>query len=282
MKTILFYGNCQLGALRDIIKKSEFKMSFIACHSTRLDENRFLSKIQDADIIITQPISDNYREKPHLSTKYLVENVKPCTKIIVFPSMRGDFYYPDIKRTIDTNGNDLGGHYRNLINYYISGNTSDEFIRDVVNNIDFMTEEEINNYADYVIKSMVTKENEILERFSEISLIRVSDYIKENWRETLLFFTVNHATKFIYHFLAEELKKKLTDDNIKINYKREPQYGEASIIYSCLSKVLKFDIQDVSVWDKYNCKGTDEIVNLWFEIYNKEQYNFDLNNLTKG
>ena len=40
-----------------------------------------LSKIQDADIIITQPISDNYREKPHLSTKYLVENVKPCTKI---------------------------------------------------------------------------------------------------------------------------------------------------------------------------------------------------------
>lgn len=68
----------------------------IECYSTNIDQAEFTYLINKCDIIITQPIQDNYRNKSYLSTSYIINNKKSECKIILFDSCYFSFYYFDL------------------------------------------------------------------------------------------------------------------------------------------------------------------------------------------
>lgn len=76
---ILFYGNCQVGAIRNIMTKTlqNHKVTLILCWIENIDKNYFIDKIKEANIIITQPINPNYRNTDYLDTEFILKNAKP-------------------------------------------------------------------------------------------------------------------------------------------------------------------------------------------------------------
>ena len=94
---ILFYGNCQLTAIYKTLNLSNnYKQYNICCWATDYNKEQFTNIINCCDIIITQPINDNYRDQEHLSTSYIINNSKNNCKIIIIDSCHFDFYYIDL------------------------------------------------------------------------------------------------------------------------------------------------------------------------------------------
>ena len=81
---VLFYGNCQLVSIKDfmLFNCQHYNITFIECFSTILTDIEFDAIIKNSDIIITQPIHDNYRDMYYLSSNYIVNKCSPKCKII--------------------------------------------------------------------------------------------------------------------------------------------------------------------------------------------------------
>jgi hypothetical protein len=82
---IIFYGNCQTFAIKQILNLNDtidtIDTNHISCHNTKLNKDEFTDIIKDCDIIITQPLKDNYRDLDYLSTKYIINNTKKILKL---------------------------------------------------------------------------------------------------------------------------------------------------------------------------------------------------------
>ena len=97
-KKILFFGNCQTGAIINILNLNDsFTINNIVCYKTNINKKKFTSLIKNQDIIVTQPIAKNYRNLEYLNTSYILNNINTNTIIIIFNSCYFDFYYPDLK-----------------------------------------------------------------------------------------------------------------------------------------------------------------------------------------
>ena len=74
---ILLYGNCQLWGIKEyLFSLNDYNATYLDCYTQENDEEYMLNKYKNADIIITQPIEDNYRDKTYLSTSYIIKNCK--------------------------------------------------------------------------------------------------------------------------------------------------------------------------------------------------------------
>src|SRR5207253_526272 len=82
MKTILFYGNCNLSAIKKILNIKDYLQYDIVCFDTEITKDDFDAIIKKCDIIITQPIKDNYRDKQYLAANYIIQNAKDSCEII--------------------------------------------------------------------------------------------------------------------------------------------------------------------------------------------------------
>ena len=62
---ILIYANCQGWAIKDTlgIDPRMHTTTYIPCYDTDIIHADFTKLVKESDIIITQPIRDNYREK---------------------------------------------------------------------------------------------------------------------------------------------------------------------------------------------------------------------------
>ena len=118
---ILFYGNCQTHAIRNTLNIKNTEIFDIPCWTTNITKRRFTSIIKKCDIIITQAISDDYRNKHYLSTSYIIKKASRYSKIIIFDSCYFNFYYFDSTHiNIDNNklSKPVGYHYNKLIECY--------------------------------------------------------------------------------------------------------------------------------------------------------------------
>jgi hypothetical protein len=75
MHNILFYENCQLIAVSKTLNLSQdYNTYCFECWKTDIKEESFKEIIINCDIIITQHISDNYRDVEYLSTSYIIKH----------------------------------------------------------------------------------------------------------------------------------------------------------------------------------------------------------------
>ena len=79
---ILFYGNCQLFAVLNTLNLSISNNIFhIECWKDNINQQDFTDIILKCDIIITQPIKNNYRNVEYLSTTYIKSKKKTKLQI---------------------------------------------------------------------------------------------------------------------------------------------------------------------------------------------------------
>lgn len=277
-KNLLLYGNCQVGTLNEIFKNSflDYKTQIVLCWMDNIDQNDFLNKIKEADIIITQPIHKGYRNLDYLHTEYVFENAKETAKIFVFPSLYLNFYYFDLSYKTLESGELLREpsdyHYTSLIKCFKENKEINYYLDEFVNNNDFKNTIELENMAIDSINELTKRENE-MEIYNEIKtckIIKCSNFIEKNYKDKLLFYSMNHPAKYNFHYIAEIILQDLNLEN-KINYDIDPLFNhERGILYKALQKVVNFNIDEyLPRLHNYNLVNVTEIANKYYEIYKK-------------
>jgi hypothetical protein len=244
----------------------------IECFSTNLDETEFTNVIKQQDIIICQPIWDNYRDKPYLSTKFIIRNCKESCKIIIVDSCYFNFYYFDLTYNLFNEEKTLDQpilyHYNKMMECYKNNASAEYFLENIVNNKDLKTKEELENYANESLEELRKRYLVSIQNYKindNIHIITCYDYIKNNYKDKLLFYSFNHPTKFVIQFICEQIIQILNMNNT-IDYNVDELNYIKCIIYKCIQKAVNFNVID---FKPLTCKKQDikKITELYYDAY---------------
>ena len=273
---ILFYGNCQTYAvLKTLNLNSTCNIFHIECWNENIDKNIFTDIITKCDIIITQPINDNYRDVDYLSTSYIIKHKKSNCKIIIFDSCHFDFYYFDLTYKMFNNDilrKPIDYHYNKMIECYNNNNTIEYYITNFVNNLDLKTTEELEILA---LNSLETLQNRNIinkEKYNDknIYFIGTYEYIKNNYKDKLLFYSMNHPTKCVIQFICEKIINILQIENT-IDYVVDILNNPKCILYKCIQKNVNFDINNYNFLT-LGLTDVGEITQLYYNTYKENDF----------
>lgn len=270
---ILYYGNCQLFAVKTLLNLQNFNETNIECFNTNIDEREFTNIIMKQNIIITQPIQDNYRDKNYLSTNYVINHCKDNCKIIIFDSCHFNFYYCDLTYQLFNNKllhEPIDYHYHGMIECYKKGLSINHYIEKYVNNVNLKSNEELENMAEKSLNELNKRYNENIEKYKNndhIFIISTYEFIKKNYKDKLLFYSMNHPTKYVIQYICEEIIKILNIKNT-ILYNKDVLNNPRPIIYKCIQKVVKFNIDE---YTPFTCGKTNinDLTQLYYDTYKR-------------
>jgi hypothetical protein len=278
---ILFYGNCQLYAiLKTLNLSNDYDIIHIECWKDDINEEYFTNVINSCDIIITQCINDNYRDVKYLSTNYIKQHKNNNCKLILIDSCHFNFYYFDstykiinknlIRKPIDY-------HYNKMIECYKNNKSIEYYIDNFVNNIDLKSSEELEKLAEDSLNELYNRHKNNTEKYKNnddnIYFISTYEYIRENYKDKLLFWSINHPTKYVIQFICETIVNILKIQNtidMNVNLLNNPK----CILYKCIQKNVNFDINNYKPFT-LNIVNINEITNLYYETYKNLQITFD-------
>jgi hypothetical protein len=239
MKNILFYGNCQLGAIQSILclSRNSFNITYIPCFSTEYTDIEFDTILKNNDIIITQPIHDNYRDKYYLASNYVVNNCKKDAIIIFINNCHFDFYYFDLKYNSDK-------YCHEYIIDCINNNKDVHYYKNVyIENSNLKTSNELSDFYNKTISELNNRYQNMLQYKKQTThFINIVPFIEKNYKDKLLFYTFNHPTKYLLQMIALEIISILKIQNT-IDYTIDPFTSDRGILYSCIQKMVNFDIK---------------------------------------
>jgi hypothetical protein len=277
MEKILFYGNCQIASLNTILSRNkQFEQSLLTCWKD-FEKEEFLDSIKRSDVIVTQPIKKNYRGKDYTHTEFILENSTKNTKIIIVPSIYFNFYYFDLTYKFFKEGSDFirlkdpsDYHYHSIIKSYNNNEKIENVFENYIDNENLKSIEELENIANQSIKELVLREDEMLKykEIKDCTIITISDFIKNNYKKKLLFYSMNHPSKYIFYYILDQIKQILNiDGNREIDPLRSNYRG---ILYRCIQKVVEFNIEE----EKPKLLDTSDprtIVEKYYISYNNNQ-----------
>ena len=241
---ILFYGNCQIETICKTLNlnSNKYETCVIKCNEDNIIQKAFTDKLKTTDILITQPIQDNYLSKEYLSTNYVLRNCNPECKVIILPSYHFDLYYFDCHSNRKLTG-PAGYHYTNMIECYKQGKSIDYYIEQYVNNPHLKSKEELEKIADQCITELDDRYNDSQKYkmiHANVVTLPISKFIQENYKDTLLFHTINHPTKALFHHVCHEILNILQIENT-MDYWSDFLSGVIrNIMYKCVEQLIHF------------------------------------------
>ncbi len=279
MKKMAIIGNCQAQGLshflfsnnnfNKIYEYIDVKPIYLM---TEDELNYFYTyTILELDLIIIQPISENFNENIKYSTKTILNNIRSDCISILFPSLYFNFYHPYLCYLNDENGKvgtPIDYHDKTLIKLYLAyKNFSNEEIIDkyikILNNIIFISNNMINDNLKLALQNIEERENNFKNYIvNNTKCIFCYDFIKNNYQENLLFYSVNHPSKYLLSYVSNEILKYLNIQPEIYNENIDPFNNLIMPIYNCLKYTLKFDITQYN-----NLINDNELYNKYIEVY---------------
>ena len=277
-QNILFYGNCQISAIHMILNLNplKFNITVIECFSTNVTEIEIYNCIKECDIIISQHIEDNYRDKSYLSTNYILNNCKKECKIIFLNNCYFDFYYFDTTMKPFTNEYCFDPclyHYSSLVDCYKNNKSTNYYIENYIDNKDLKNKDELEKIANASLKELENRYETILNyKNKNITCINIIDYIKQNYKKELLFHSINHPTKILLQYVCHQIIYLLNLQN-SINYDIDPLNYVRCILYKCIKNVVNFEIDNIKPYLLDETK-IEKIVEMYYNSYSSlKNYN---------
>ena len=218
-QTILILGNCQVEvilnymALLDGFHEQYVIIDIPAIHLFR-DKNLFFENIkclEDLNILITQDISSNNEFDERFSTDSFWNIISNVTnnkaKRIIIPNLFFDVYFPQGGKMPNRNNVMLDKYGAGVFPYpdYII----DDLVRrydkdkviDIVMNPDFISEQFMDDYSKYRFCQLKQRE--------EKCDVKILDYVIENYKRELLFFSRNHPKNKVIRVMVARLAGNL-------------------------------------------------------------------------
>jgi len=217
--------------------------------------------IQGCDVIVTQPVADNYRDVEYLSTSYIIEHCKKDCVVILFDSCYFTFYYIDLMYT-SFQGEPLHRptdyHYKYMLECYRRGLSVEEYVQEYVNNLGLA-----NLPADMALTALASRHERSVQKYPKAHVISAHDYIAENYRKRLLFYSMNHPAKEVLQHICEGIVDVLGARNT-INYDADPLSNPKCILYKCVREAVDFDLPEPCVCGRRNVQ---DIAQLYYDTY---------------
>lgn len=266
---ILFYGNCQVHAIHKILSKNPIKCHVLSCYTTEITRNEFDDILKECDVIVTQYIRNGYRDRIHLSTDYILDKCKKGCKVIILNSCHFSFYHFDLTyKTIDGSilHKPIDYHYGGMIQCFKDGLSAECYMEKYINNINLKSSEELNKLVVDNISELKRRSDEIVDKYAGKAYhIPIAEYIESNYKNTLLFYSINHPTKYVFWYMCAKIVE-IVDINMNIDYNCDPLEAVQCMLYKCIQKIVNFDV------DKHlplvNGKSDLlEVTNLYYDIY---------------
>lgn len=287
MKHILFYGNCQTNSIKSKLNLSNCIKHGVVCWETNISKDEFTSLIKQSDVIVTQPIGDNYRNKDYLSTNYIISNAKQACKIIIFNNCYFHFYYTDllyIKFENDYLHKPIDYHFKHIIDCYLNKLSVSDYVNNYVNNVDLLTGDDLDKMANDSLNELQKRYNEACAAFSasNIFVLSIHDFVEQNYKDKLLFYSMNHPSKYLFNYLCEQILEILEISNKEqiIDYNSDPLESIKAIIYKCVQNNVNFDIEQCPI---SICGESDphKIALIYYKTYDEIGYD-NFKNIVKG
>jgi hypothetical protein len=272
---VLLYGNCQCWAIKETLQfPNNTQVTYISCQDTDIVESDFNNLVSNSDIIVTQPIRDDYRNSTHLSTSYVIATAKKTCTIFIFDSCYFDFYYFDLLYYYH-NGDVLNEpfpyHYGGLLHTFKNSLSIDYYVEQYVENKNLKSKDELEDFAKKSLEELYKRYQQNIENYGmykNVCIISTHDFIKENYTKILLFYSMNHPTKHLIQYICLEIQKQINIE-CAINYSADVLGGsQKSILYSCIQQMVEFNIRDYPPFC-FNETTVTGIGQVYYEAYKK-------------
>lgn len=244
-KSILFFGNCQVDVICKTLNlnSNDYEQITIKGYEDNVTHEYMSELLKTMDIVITQPIKDDYLNKPYLSTSYIINNCKPDCKIIIIPSYHFKFYYFDVSPHEKLGQRVSAYHYDSMIECYKQGQSVDYYIDNYVDNPLLKNKEELEKIADDCIKELENRYNDSQKYKINTNVITlpISQFIRDNYKRTLLFHTTNHPTNILFHHVCHEILNVLHMENTIDYWSDHLSSIIRNIMYKCVEQVVEFN-----------------------------------------
>ena len=167
-------------------------------------------------------------------------------------------------------------HYNKMIECYNNNNSIEYYISHFVNNLDLKTSEELETIAQNSLDELQNKNNNNKEKYNAeyTYLIGTYEYIKKNYKDKLLFYSMNHPTKYVIQFICEQIIDILQLQNhidYNLDYNIDTLARTKCILYKCISKNVNFDINICNSLTG-GVEGIDKITQLYYDTYKEIEY----------
>ena len=275
MKKMSIIGNCQSKALSTFLLSNNIfnnMYEYIEVKPIYLMNDNELNyfytyTILELDLIIIQPINEDFNENIKYSTKTILNNTKKNCISILIPSLYFDFYHPYLCYLNRDSGkiqDPIDYHDKTLIKLYLAYKecTNEQIIEkymNIFNNEIFINNLMINDKLTLALQNIEKREHNFKDYIVNNTFCIYSyDFIKNNYKEKLLFYSINHPSKYVFSYLTDEILKYLNIDIKDYPNDLDPFNTLIIPIYIFLKKSLNFDItqynkmiNDKSLYNKY-------------------------------
>jgi hypothetical protein len=162
-----------------------------------------------------------------------------------------------------------------MIECYNNKLSIEHYTNNYVNNLNLKTKDELDNIAENSLNELKKRYEEHKNKFNDknIFIITIHDYIKNNYKNKLLFYSMNHPTKYLLQYICEEIINILTLPNT-INYDVDILGGYSHprcILYKCIQKSVNFNVDDHTPLTK-NKTNINEITQLYYDTYKEIEF----------
>jgi hypothetical protein len=254
MRRFSVWGNCQMGGLAEYLLKNHYfvkefeHVPIKAVHQMSLEELKYYYEyiLPTIDLIIVQPINSTYRDDYRFSTKSVLSTVtSSCIQILV-PVVFFKFYHP-FQKHIECIQKI---HRRSKVPPFTDTrvNLSDENVvfthRKELEDIDHISTDELEKILKESIIELEKRERKYPDCCTiDTHIITILEFIKKNYKDQLLFHTINHPTKYIFWFITDKVldilkiqKESYPEDFDYMDYYRAP-------FYASVQKMVNFNLE---------------------------------------
>ena len=157
-----------------------------------------------------------------------------------------------------------------MIECYENNYSQEYYINNVVNNLDLKSDEELEIIATNNLNILYDKYIACKTKYSNdnVYIISIHEYIKQNYKYKLLFYSMNHPTKYVIQFICEKIIDILKIKNT-INYNIDVLNDNKCVLYKCISKHVYFNIDDYNISISNNSLNINQLTKLYYDTYKR-------------
>ena len=238
------YGNCQADPLGNILRTNdefaaqwEFVQFPKPAFALRADDWPNIEKLMgEIDLFITQNVGESHGI---FSSENLAKQMKPNSDIIRIPNAYFSGYMPEVVyfRAGEP-------HVTKFCDYH-DENFLAYFMEDPVHAVDkaIAAAQDASTYsAEFVLQNAQTSIDELKRREEECD-VSVSDYIEANWKDDILFYSMNHPKRKVLSHLASQILDNLNQRTVALKGNYEHLDNTRLPVYKSVKDVLNGHIE---------------------------------------
>ena len=282
-KNCLFFGNCNMFCIQEILKTCDFIKKYnVFCFSTHIEKtkqeiNKLFDELKHFSVIILQP---HYSDSLY-TINNIVSHTNDNCEIIILSVAYFNFYYPNLIYKKNNDGNICvePSHYHDklLIKLYEehSENIMEKYLTQI-NDENFFEKEYLENLATESIIELEKREDTFINTIyickRKYKFITLSNFIKNNYKNKLLFYSMNHPSYYLFEYICNEILTLLNLELLQNTFEKKDllYMNDRGILYKSIQKCVNFDI-NTHTPSINKTSNINEIINMYLLEYQKQK-----------